>query len=146
MSLDVLTISARGMWLSEALKSSVEKSILAATKRFSHLRISKINVILDAGNKNNRVTINFSSAELKLSCTANEDNVYKSLSKCKKRLQEKIKKYMAKTKRHKKNRALKYSPKTTHMSQIICRRPVALLNLMNHRSGRRSKRVQPLPQ
>ena len=109
MSLDVLTISAKGMWLSESLRDSVEKSIYAATKRFSHLRINQISVILDATNKNQRVTILFSSTEVKLSCTANEGNIYKSLARCKKRLQQKIKKRIAKKKRQKQNQALKYS-------------------------------------
>ena len=90
MSLETLNIAARGMWLSESLRHSVEKSIFAVSDRFRHLRISHIDVTLDESNKNHRVTINFSSAEIKATCTANEDNVYKSLAKCKKRLEQKI--------------------------------------------------------
>ena len=103
-----ISVTARGMKLTDALRESAEKAILSTTKRFQHVRVNHVTVVIDVTNQNNKVSIYLSAAGSNLYCFANESNVYKSLAMCKRRLKRKLKQSISKRQRVKSNIALKH--------------------------------------
>ena len=106
---DYINITARGMKLTEALRSATEKAVTSTTKRFKYLKINHVTVVIDVTNQNNKISIYVSAAGANFYCFANEANVYKSLATCKARLKRKLKQSMARRKKRRSNTALKYN-------------------------------------
>ena len=106
---DYIDVTAKGMKLTDALRTAAEKAVFSSTKRFKHLRMNHASVVIDVSNQNNKVSIYLSAAGRNFYCFANEGNIYKSLATCKTRLKRKLKQSVAKRKRRKSNIPLKHN-------------------------------------